>query len=120
NAGCFMCDFAFSTDPVAFRADDARALAAKLRGGSIKVVRFTGGEPLLLADMHETLAVFANDGMATSIITNGWHLAERAAELVQAGLRQIIVSVDGADAESHDRFRRLPGLFERIAAGIAV
>jgi cytosylglucuronate decarboxylase len=119
NAGCFMCEFAFSSDPYHFTAGDARALAEQLRGGTIRVVRFTGGEPLLLADLPEIVAAFSGEALTTSIITNGWHLAERAESLGRAGLGQIIASVDGASRESHDRFRRLDGLFDRIAEGIS-
>ena len=40
--------------------------------------------------------------------------AERAAELAEAGLGQVIASLDAPTAVLHDRYRRLDGLFDRL------
>lgn len=117
NAGCFMCPFAFSEDSYRFSVAEASALAEEVRGKSYRVVRLTGGEPLMVKELPLIIEAFKQAGLQTSVITNGWYLSERAGELADAGLDQVIVSLDGNCAETHDRFRRLPGLFERGISG---
>jgi cytosylglucuronate decarboxylase len=93
NANCFMCQFARSTD--SFR-----------------------GEPLL----HPELTSFVVDaqtlGLKSSIITNGFKLARIVPDLARVGLDQVIVSIDGAHSQSHDKFRGTPSLFARCIEGI--
>jgi AdoMet-dependent heme synthase len=118
NAGCFMCTFARSEDEYRFTADDARRLAQEMDGTTVRLVRFTGGEPLLLADISEVIGAFSAIGVLTSVITNGWYLAPRIYDLRNGSISQVIVSIDAASAGKHDRYRRREGLFERALAGI--
>ena len=118
NAGCFMCDFARLPVNYSFSLEDAQQLTRSELYSSIELVRFTGGEPLLLTQVGELIGVFSNSNRKTSIITNGWFLKERIAELADAGLNQLVISVDGHTSAKHDRFRRTKGLFERIHAGV--
>jgi cytosylglucuronate decarboxylase len=119
NAGCFMCSFARSDHPQRMTLAEGRSLAARLGRSPIRAVRFTGGEPLLVAWLPELVSAFAARGMLTSVITNGWHLPPRVASLDEAGLDQVIVSLDGATARTHDRARGTAGLFDRACAGLA-
>lgn len=119
NAGCFMCGFAFSKDSYRFTVEDAHDLCNEIRGTGLKVVRFTGGEPLVLDDVAQIVFTFAQEDYKTSIITNGWYLFDKVELLRDAGLAQIIVSIDGSKPVTHDRYRRLPGLFHRCERGIA-
>jgi cytosylglucuronate decarboxylase len=118
NAGCFMCGFARSDDPYQFGVDEMAALLRGFVGSEIQLVRFTGGEPLLLPHLPELVRMVAATGRRTSVITNGWHLAERAGELATAGLSQIIASLDGPSPATHDRYRRVEGLFDRLVTGL--
>lgn len=118
NAGCFMCDFAHSRDTYRFGVEDARAIAREVGPGTLRLVRFTGGEPLLHVWLPALLEAFAGAGLITSVITNGSRLAERRHELVAAGLAQVVVSLDGGRAAAHDRFRQTPGLFDAALAGL--
>ncbi len=67
-----------------------------------------GGEPLL----YELRA-------AKEIQTNGSKLAERAKELAQRGIRDVHVSIHGAEAASHDYHTGREGSFAELMAGIA-
>ncbi len=118
NAGCFMCDFAWSRTPVKLTLAEALALVRPLSSGSVRAVRFTGGEPLLVPWLPELVDACRRAGLLVSTLSNGWHLAERGPELASAGLSQVVVSLDGSRAPSHDRFRRTPGLFDRLIEGI--
>lgn len=80
--------------------------------GSPKV-GFTGGEPLLRPDMAELTAYASSLGLSVSIDTNGLFLDEKKAlELKAAGISNINVSLDSADARRHDRLRNFPGCFD--------
>lgn len=118
NAGCFMCDFAFSKDPYRFSLEDCEELMTTLTDTSVRLIRFTGGEPLLHNSFKEIVSIFARR-YVVSTITNGFHLAEKAEELSQAGLAQVIVSIDGIN-DKHDRYRKLPGLFNACCEGLSL
>ena len=118
NAGCFMCDFAWSQAPLRISEEEALTLARRLGESTIRAVRFTGGEPLLVPWLPELVAACHAQGLLVSTLTNGWHLAERAPALAAAGLSQVVLSIDGTHANTHDRFRRTPGLFDRLLAGL--
>lgn len=113
DAGCFMCSFAWSNDTHRFSASEARHIADAARGSSLRLVRLTDGEPFLHDELPEIIAVFAGAGLLTSVITNGGLLSDRLRELVDARIAQVIVSLDSPYAESHDRYRKSPGLFTR-------
>ena len=85
---------------------DARALGSPKAG-------FTGGEPLMRRDIAELTAFASSLGLSVSIDTNGLLLDEKMArELKAAGISNINVSLDSADARRHDRLRNYPGCFE--------
>jgi cytosylglucuronate decarboxylase len=117
NADCYMCEFALSRDKYRFEPDDMRSVVANAQRDGVKYVRLTGGEPLLHRNIVLLLKIISEHGVRSSIITNGYLLRRRAAELRDAGLGQVIVSIDGLQ-ETHDGIRGTRGLFERAVAGI--
>lgn len=83
------------------------------------VIILTGGEPLLRPDIWEIAAYGDRKGLRMVMATNGTLVTEEVAEkMLAAGIRRVSVSLDGPDAESHDRFRRVTGAFTRALAGI--
>lgn len=84
-------------------------------------ISFTGGEPTLRFD--ELLAGVKHarsKGMRVNLITNGLVLADadRAAALKNAGLDSAQVSIEGSDAETHDRITGAAGSFEKTIAAV--
>ncbi len=112
-----MCEFAHSQEPYRFPVEEARDTATA-GNGSLRLVRFTGGEPLLHRELPAIVAAFGDEGIITSVITNGGKLLERRDELIGVGLDQVIVSLDSPRSAAHNRFRQTPDLFERAVAGI--
>jgi radical SAM protein with 4Fe4S-binding SPASM domain len=84
------------------------------------IIVFSGGEPLMRDDW-ETLAAHARSlGLPTALATNGTLVdGPLAKRIAAAGFRRVSISLDGADAATHDAFRRVQGSFERALAGIA-
>ncbi len=82
-------------------------------------IGFTGGEPFLRKDCADLLEYSLSLGMVTHVNTNA-HLVDDAlaARLVAMGLDSVNVSLDGADAATHDRLRGHPGSFERVTERI--
>jgi len=76
-----------------------------------------GGEPLLFKGCVELIAYIKSKGMHCLMITNGSMLSQHASRLVNAGLDELNISLDGS-AGLHDQIRGMPGLFERIITGI--
>jgi cyclic pyranopterin phosphate synthase len=82
-------------------------------------VRLTGGEPLLRRDLSVFVRMLAGiEGLRDlAMTTNGILLEEAAAELLEAGLGRVTISLDTLRAE---RFRELTRRdeLERVLAGI--
>jgi AdoMet-dependent heme synthase len=71
---------------------------------------FTGGEPLLRADILDLVRHARRRGILTRLNTNSLLLDRKTgAALKKAGLGQCALSLDDADPETHDRMRGLPG-----------
>jgi MoaA/NifB/PqqE/SkfB family radical SAM enzyme len=76
-----------------------------------------GGEPLLRQDLGRLCRSSRENGMMTTVITNGLLLPDRADEIGKE-VHCIIVSLDYPEATGHDSFRGMPGLFVRAIEGI--
>ena len=105
-------------------AEIARLVRIGVRDLGIREVRFTGGEPLMRADLAEIigLSAAAAPGIDISITTNGVGLEHRVASLVAAGLTRINVSLDTVDRNHFaelTRRDRLPAVFAGISAAHA-
>ncbi len=76
-----------------------------------------GGEPLLHSGCVDLVKHIKSKGMHCLVITNGFLLEELAEELAGSGLDELNVSLDG-NRELHDSIRGMPGLFDKIMAGL--
>lgn len=95
---------------------ERQRIAALLGESGVLAVDLSGGEPLLLRDLGDLMATLTSAGCVVSVTTNGWHLQRRAEALAEQ-VDAVRVSLDGPDAESHDRWRG-PGSFRRAVAGV--
>ncbi len=76
-----------------------------------------GGEILLYPQWQKFMKMLTERDMPMTLITNGTHLRQAAETLVELGLNQLIVSIDGP-APVHDKIRGREGAFNRAIAGI--
>lgn len=83
------------------------------------ILVLSGGEPLLRADIFLVARYAVDQGLVVSLATNGTLVTPALARKVkEAGIRRASVSIDGADAATHDAFRALPGSFEAALRGL--
>lgn len=75
----------------------------------------TGGDPFKRADLADLVAHAAARGLRPSVSPSATPLVTREAlrTLHERGMTRIAVSVDGADAATHDAIRGVPGTFDR-------
>jgi len=75
---------------------------------------FTGGDPLKRPDVFELVRHAVQAGMEVAMTPSATPLVtpEALARLAEAGLSRLAVSLDGADAATHDGFRGVPGSFD--------
>jgi cyclic pyranopterin phosphate synthase len=82
----------------------------------VEKVKFTGGEPMLRADLAEIIRQ-TPDGMEVSMTTNGTFLPGRATELVDAGLDRVNISQDALDREAFAELTK-SGAYDRVLEGV--
>jgi MoaA/NifB/PqqE/SkfB family radical SAM enzyme len=90
-----------------------RVLDELERMGVWKVV-ISGGEPFAFSGIRELMAHFALKRFSKNILTNGIMVTRQDVEVMKAARIVPMMSLDGAKAETHDRFRRDPGAFHGV------
>jgi GTP 3',8-cyclase len=83
----------------------------------LRSVKFTGGEPLVRADMEEIVARTVVHLDDVSLTTNGSLLEGRAEGLRNAGLKRVNVSVDSLDPTAFREIRK--GSLAPVLRGVA-
>ena len=84
-------------------------------------LRFTGGEPTLHPEFEQIVDQAQVMGFAFSVFTNGgWRETERIVRFLTSltGLECILVSLHGAQPQSHEAFTAIPGSFGETVANI--
>ncbi len=91
-------------------------LAAWLGSGRL---HFSGGEPLMRADISDLIGVASRNGFLVGVVTNGMLLTRRKAEeLLAAGLFSLDVSLDSLDTAVHDSIRGVDGACARALQAV--
>jgi heme b synthase len=92
------------TTAEAFQFIDNLAACAK------PILVLSGGEPLFRPDIFDIAAHARDRGLVVALATNGTLITQTVAQkIVEAGIRRVAISIDGADETTHDNFRRQPG-----------
>lgn len=99
---------------------EVERIVAVGREFGVRSVKFTGGEPLVRADLEEILERTVRQIPDVSLTTNGSMLAERADRLRAAGLKRVNVSIDSLDPEEfrHIRHGSLPQVLRGVSAAL--
>ncbi|MBU1651036.1 radical SAM protein [bacterium] len=117
NAKCAFCDIWQDNGQHADTQEVLRNLK-QLPSAGVRIIDFTGGEPLLHRDLPRFLETARRMGLQTTVTTNGLLYPKRARQL--QGLVDLLhLSIDGATAEVHDRYRSVP-CFDSVMESIDV
>jgi GTP 3',8-cyclase len=116
----FGADYAFLKDPQLMLANELVEIAKAFAQLGVTKYRLTGGEPLLRKDLVEIVRRLKTEVGApeVALTTNGWLLERYAAELKEAGLDRLNVSVDSLDAATAGRMNGLGFDSARVLAAI--
>lgn len=102
------------------RRETAQTILRELREHGLQKVHFSGGELLLHPDIRDILADATHLGLQVNLSTNGTLIdRETARQLARLRIHAVSVSLDGAQAKTHDRLRRQKGAFKSALNGIA-
>jgi radical SAM protein with 4Fe4S-binding SPASM domain len=94
-------------------SDTKKILFKIFNEAQVPSVSFTGGEPLMRKDICELVEYASGIGLWTNLITNGTLLNGKIVRaLKSAGLCSAQVSIEGADADIHDKITGVPGSFD--------
>ncbi len=85
----------------------------------IRLADLFGGEVTLRKDLLELLRHVRWLGMDSMFITTGYYVTPAyARQLHDAGVKRVVVSIDGSRPEIHDEIRQLPGIYDRAVRGM--
>ena len=83
------------------------------------ILVLSGGEPLYRSDIFQLARHASDKGIRVALATNGTLVTKEVARMiVDAGVRRVSISLDGADASTHDAFRGIPGAFDAALYGL--
>jgi radical SAM protein with 4Fe4S-binding SPASM domain len=107
NLSCVHCYTAAGKRPHdELTTDDCKRVIDSMADIGVATIGWTGGEPLLRADLEELAGYAAQKGIMSNITTNAVLLDEqRAKSLLDVGMRAVQISLDGSTPERNRRIR---------------
>jgi len=98
--------------------DDFKTIINKLPRQTTWLTLYFQGEPYLNKNFYEMIRFAKQRRMFVATSTNGHFLdADNAQKTIDSGLDTIIISLDGADAETYEKYRQ-GGSFDKVVSGI--
>lgn len=98
---------------------EGKKLLSDMKKSDLGVIVFSGGEPLLRADIFELIEHACSLGIIPLMGSNGTLITPQIAEkLKKSGLNAIAISIDSMNEEVHDEFRGKKGALRAAMEGI--
>lgn len=120
NLRCIHCRASATelSSPDDLSTETAKAIIDQIAEVSKPILVLSGGEPLFRKDIFELARYATEKGLRAALATNGTLVTKEVAQkIVQSGVKRVAISLDGADAATHDAFRAVPGAFDAALAG---
>ncbi len=111
-----MCDIWRIREPEEITQADLQKHLSAFRDLGVRWVVFSGGEPQMNSQLPQLAQMLRSENIRVTILTAGL-LLDSQAEMIAASVDDVIVSLDGP-SDIHNRIRRVPNAFERLATGV--
>jgi radical SAM protein len=122
DLACVHCRASAQPDrhPMELSTDEGKNLIDQIASLKVPVFVLTGGDPIKRPDLFELIGHARSAGVRVSLTPSATPLLTRdiVVRLKGAGLARLAVSMDGANAETHDAFRGMTGSFARTLDAI--
>lgn len=121
NARCVHCysDAVFGRGPEYWPTDKALGLIDQIADAGVIILALSGGEVLLRRDWETLVAHGVARGLRMTLATNGLRITQQVAQrLAELGIWNVSVSLDGADAHTHEAIRCVPGIFDAACGAV--
>ena len=119
NLRCIHCRATATelSSPLDLPTTKALNLIKQVSQSFLPILVLSGGEPLFRHDIFDLASYAASLGIRVALATNGTLVTKQMArKILDSGVRRVSISLDGADASTHDAFRGIPGAFDAASA----
>jgi radical SAM protein with 4Fe4S-binding SPASM domain len=121
NLECIHCRRITVADqlmPQDLKTDEVFNMINEIASFGKPIFVLSGGEPLFRPDIFDIARHATDAGLIVALATNGTLInADVAQKIKDSGVKRVSISLDGADAATHDIFRG-PGAFAAAMRGI--
>ncbi len=121
NLDCIHCRAAarFGPYPNELTTEECMKFMEDVASFAKPIMIMTGGEPMLRDDVWDIASYGTSLGLRMVMAPCGFLVTEDTArKMIDVGIQRLSFSIDGATAESHDEFRRVPGAFASVMKAI--
>ena len=104
NLTCEQCNIIYANSDVReCTIDEVKRIADNFAKMGVAIVLLTGGEPFARKDLPEIIYAFESRGVHVRMQTNGFASEEQIARAVEAGGKDISISLDSLQPERQDK-----------------
>jgi pyruvate-formate lyase-activating enzyme len=104
NLTCEQCNIIYANSDVReCTIDEVKRIADNFAAMGVAIVLLTGGEPFARKDLPEIIRAFESRGVHVRMQTNGFASEEQIARAVEAGGKDISISLDSLQSERQDK-----------------
>ena len=121
NLRCIHCRASATelSSPSDLSTPKALGIIDQIAAAANPILVLSGGEPLYRSDIFQLARYGTDKGLRVALATNGTLVTKEVARMiVDSGVRRVSISLDGADALTHDTFRGIPGAFDAAVYGL--
>ncbi|MCE4628081.1 MAG: radical SAM protein [Desulfurococcales archaeon] len=121
NLRCIHCyQRADKPTPDELSLEEKLHVVDELDRAGVAAVALSGGEPTIHPHFLRIVEELSSRGIYVAVATNGTRFAKKEflEKAVKAGVRYVEVSVDSAKPKKHDRFRGVPGAWEKAVQAL--
>ena len=105
---CVHC-FAANLPAALLPLDNSIKLVRMLAQAGFRKINFAGGEPMLYNGIDDLIRVAKENGMTTSVVTNGTRITDAWLDDIAGCLDWITLSIDSSNPETHRQSGRAAG-----------